>query len=136
MTTASASLAQVCAFGVFDIVLLFRGLVRFLSLAAASPPQVVSCLVITPSVIPSRVLSLFKNMTLVPFIASFRTRIHIRRPTVCVTPCCVTVYVVAPSANPVRTEHCCRFLFQCMHVPRPISSSASSRVLPICTQKP
>ena len=94
VTTASESLAHFCAFGVFDIVLLFCGFVSFLSLAVVSPSQVVSCLVIAPSVIPSRVLGLFRNVALVPFIFPFRTRTHICRPTVCVTPCCVSCCTV------------------------------------------
>ena len=66
MTTALASLAQVCAFGVFDIILPFCGFVRPLSLAVVSPSQVVSCLLITQSVIPS-CFSVFSRMWLGSF---------------------------------------------------------------------
>ena len=132
VTTASESLVHFCAFGVFDIVLLFCGFVCFLSLAVVSHSQVVSCLVIAPSVIPSCVLSLSGMWHW--FLSSSPSEhelTYVDQPSALHH----VVSVVAPSANPMRTDHCWRFPFQCTHVPRQISSSAS-RVLLIYTQTP
>jgi len=64
---------------------LFRRFVRFLPLAVVPPSQVVSCLVIAPSIVPSCILNLLGNVASVPFILSFQTQTDICRTTVCVT---------------------------------------------------